>query len=212
MAQIGLDIRARERLRAWPNDPPGLEHELGPGVWLKARPGVEDDIAYPKLKLPGADRLRTVPDALWLRFGGHERDPFVDLFVIEVCGSFTNLLDKRSRFSPSMHSMLASCPVTWLLGPRAKDDDTPRWQCTRLLREPPTLPMVLPVRDIRVMYALPAKLYDGFASCQVPHAHEFFIPVSALLGPGSWQEPSIRALISRASIRANFWAYDIAAE
>jgi len=212
LVQIGLDIRARERLRAWPNDPPGLEHELGPGVWLKARPGVTDDINHPKLKLPGADRLRTVPDALWLRFGGHERDPFVDIFVIEVCGSFTNLLDKRSRFAPSMHSLLASCPVQWLQGPRARDDDTQRWQCTRLLRELPAQPMVLPVRDIRVMYALPAKLYDGFVSSQAPHAHELFIPTSALLGPESWQEPSIRALISRASIRANFWAYDIAAE
>ncbi len=82
MRNIDLDLRARDKLRSWPNDPPGLEHELGPGVWLKARPGVHDDIHYPKLKLPGSDRLRTVPDALWLRFGGSERDPFVDLFGI----------------------------------------------------------------------------------------------------------------------------------
>jgi len=82
LTHIGLDIRARDRLRAWPNDPPGLEHEGGPGVWMKARPGAVDDCHYPKLKLPGADRLRTVPDALWLRFGGHERDPFVDIFGI----------------------------------------------------------------------------------------------------------------------------------
>lgn len=82
LTHIGLDIRARDRLRAWPNDPPGLEHDLGPGVWMKARPGEGDDIYYPKLKLPGSDRLRTIPDALWLRFGGHERDPFVDIFGI----------------------------------------------------------------------------------------------------------------------------------
>ncbi len=212
LTHIGLDIRARDRLRAWPNDPPGLENELAPGVWMKARPGVVDDAYYPKLKLPGSDRLRTVPDALWLRFGGHERDPFVDIFVIEVCGSYSNMLDKRSRFAPSMHSMLASCPLPWLLGHRSKDDDTPRWQCTKLLREEPTQALVLPVRDIRVMYALPNKLYDGFETSQVPHAHEFFMPVSAMLAPGSWQEPSIRALIARTSTRANFWAYNIAAE
>jgi hypothetical protein len=33
-----------------------------------------------------------------------------------------------------------------------------------------------------------------------------------MLTPESWQEPSIRALIARTSIRANFWAYTIAAE
>ncbi len=211
LTQIGLDIRARDRLRAWPNDPPGLEHELGPGVWMKARPGVVDDIDCPKLKLPGADRLRTVPDALWLRFGGHARDPFVDLFVIEVCGSYSNLLDKRSRFAPSMVSMLASCPLPWLLGPHNKTDPAFRWQRTRILAEKPTQTLILPVRDIRVMYALPNKLYDGFETSQVPHAHEFFVPVRALLTPDSWQDPSIRALIARSSTRANFWAYNIAA-
>jgi hypothetical protein len=210
--RIGLDIHARQRLRGWPNLPPGLEGELGPGVWLKARPGVLDDIDYPTLKLPGANRMRTVPDALWLCFGGHERDLFVDIFVIEVCGTFTNLLDKRSRFAPSMHSMLATCPVPWLLGPSARDDETPRWQSIRLLAEPPPLPMVLPVRDIRVMYALPTKLFDSFASSQAPHAHEFFVPANALLTPDSWQEPSIRAMIARTSIRANFWSYNVAAE
>jgi hypothetical protein len=212
LSRIGLDFRAREKLRAWPNDPPGLEHEGGPGVWMKARPGEEDDIYYPKLKLPGADRLRTVPDALWLRFGGHERDPFVDIFVIEVCGSYSNLHDKRSRFAPSMHSLLASCPLSWLLGSNSKDDPTPRWQCTKLLAEEPTQPLILPVRDIRVMYALPHKLYNGFENTQAPHAHEFFMPVNPMLTPESWQEPSIRALIARTSIRANFWAYTIAAE
>jgi len=135
-----------------------------------------------------------------------------DLFVIEVCGSYSNLLDKRSRFAPSMHSMLASCPLPWLLGPHNKNDLTPRWQRTRILDEEPTQPLILPVRDIRVMYALPNKLYDGFETSHVPHAHEFFVPVSALLTPDSWQDPSIRALIARSSTRANFWAYNIAAE
>ncbi len=111
-----------------------------------------------------------------------------------------------------MHSLLAYCPLSWLLAPYGKDDDTPRWQCTKLLAREPTQNLVLPVRDIRVMYALPNKLYEGFETSQVPHAHEFFMPVSALLAPGSWQEPSIRALIARTSIRANFWAYTMAAE
>ena len=185
---------------------------MGPGAWIKARPGTVDDIDYPFLKLPGASRLRTVPDGLWLRFGGTERDPFVDIFVIEVCGSFTNLLDKRSRFAPSMHSMLAVCPLPWLLDPYSSYDETPRWRCTRLMKRRPETPLTLPVRDIRVMYALRPRHYEGFAATHVPHAHEFFAPVSVLLDPEGWQQPSLRAFIARTSPRANFWALAVAAE
>jgi hypothetical protein len=212
MPIIGLDSTIRQKLRGWPNHPPGLEDDMGPGAWIKGRPGSVDDIDYPFLKLPGASRLRTVPDGLWLRFGGTERDPFVDIFVIEVCGSFTNLLDKRSRFAPSMHSMLAVCPLPWLLDPYSQYDETPRWRCTRLLKRRPETPLTLPVRDIRVMYALRPRQYEGFASTQVPHAHEFFAPVSVLLDPEGWQQPSLRAFIARTSPRANFWALSVAAE
>ncbi len=52
------------------------------GAWLRARPGPVDDIDHPFLKLPGSNRLRTVPDGLWLCFGGTERDPYVDIFGI----------------------------------------------------------------------------------------------------------------------------------
>jgi hypothetical protein len=211
MPSVGLDNTIRQKLRTWPNHPPGLEDDFGPGAWIKGRPAF-DDTEYPFLKLPGANRLRTVPDGFWMRFGGTPRDLYVDIFVIEVCGCFTNLLDKRSRFAPSMHSMLAVCPLPWLLGPYTPYDDTPRWRCTRLLKQQPDAPLTLPVRDIRVMYALPPKLYDGFESSQIPHAHEFFAPVTVLLGPQGWQQPSLRAFIARTSPRANFWAYGIAAE
>jgi hypothetical protein len=211
MPIVGLDSTIRQKLRSWPNHPPGLEDDLGPGTWIKGRPG-SDDVEYPFLKLPGANRLRTVPDGLWMRFCGTERDPFVDLFVIEVCGSFSNLLDKRSRFAPSMHSMLAVCPLPWLLGAYTLNDDTPRWRCTRLLKRAPEIPLTVPVRDIRVMYALRPRKYEGFVSSQIPHAHEFFAPVGVLMSPQGWQNPSLRAFIARTSPRANFWAFDQAAE
>ena len=57
--------------------------------------------------------LRTLPDGMWLQFGGSAEEPWCDVVAIEACSSFQNLLDKRSRFAPSTHSMLAICPLPW---------------------------------------------------------------------------------------------------
>jgi hypothetical protein len=203
-----MDSIVRHKLRSWPQQPPGLaDCGIGGGAWLRGRPGQAEENEDPYLKLPGSNRLRTVPDGLWLCFGGTERDPFVDLFVIEACGTFTNLLDKRFRFAPSMHSMLAVCPVRWLLGKVSEHDRMPRWQRTGLLRAAPTTSLTLPVRDIRVMYALKPSDYEGFVANQVPHAHEFFAPITALIGPEGWRHPTLRAFIARNSPRANFWEF-----
>ncbi len=202
-----LDGLVRHKLRSWPQRPPGLmDYEMGAtGAWLRARPGAEYDIDDPYLKKPGAKLMRTIPDGLWLRFGGTERDGFVDIFAIEACGSFQNLLDKRSRFAPSMHSLLAICPVPWLVAPVSAVNLMPRWRYTGLLRAAPNARLALPVRDIRVMYALPPRHFQRFSASQVPHAHEFFAPINALISPESWQHPALQAFIARTSTRANFW-------
>lgn len=202
-----LDALVRQKLRSWPQHPPGLaDRDMGAhGAWLRARPGMQNDSDHPFLKLPGANRLRTIPDGLWLCFGGTERDAYVDIFVIEACGSYQNLLDKRSRFAPSMHSLLAVCPLEWLQAPVSPHNNMLRWRYTGLMRNQPTGPLILPVRDIRVMYALRPRHYQGFSTNQIPHAHEFFAPMSALISPEGWQHPNLRAFIARTSPRANFW-------
>jgi hypothetical protein len=148
--------------------------------------------------------MRTLPDGLWLNFGGTPAEPFVDIFAIEACASITNLLDKRSRFAPSTHSLMAVCPVTWLLAPIMPDDPTPRWLATGVLREAPTAALVLPVRDMRVMYALKEQHYQGFAESQIPHPHEYFVPMERLTRADAPQDPQLRALVARASANANF--------
>ena len=208
-AATSLDALVRHKLRSWPQHPPGLaDHDFGArGCWMRARPGAADDSDHPYLKLPGSNRLRTIPDGLWLCFGGTERDPYVDIFAIEACGGFQNLLDKRSRFAPSMHSLLAVCPLEWLHQPVSPSNAMRRWRYTGLLRDEPRGPLVLPVRDIRVMYALRPRQYEHFAATQIPHAHEFFAPIGALIGPEGWQHPTLRAFIARTSPRANFWDF-----
>lgn len=197
-----LDALVRHRLRQWPQRPPGLGST--DEAWLRGRPADETMASHPFLKLPGSDRLRTLPDGLWLNFGGTPVEPFVDIFAIEACSSLPNLLDKRSRFAPSTQSLLAVCPVPWLLAPAMEGDTTPRWRATGVLRAPPVLPLVLPVRDIRVMYALKRTHYEGFAGSQMPHPHEYFLPMDALTAKDAHQDPVIQAFVGRATAAANF--------
>ncbi len=78
-----LDSLVRARLLRWPQRPPGLP-PLGNGqdAWLRGRPAPLSDACNPFLKVPGCERLRTLPDGLWLRFGGSAVEPFVDIIGI----------------------------------------------------------------------------------------------------------------------------------
>jgi hypothetical protein len=197
-----IDSMVKTRLRQWPQHPPGL----GTGEkdsWLKGRP---DDLNGGScfLKLPGSEKLRTLPDGLWLNFGGSSAEAYVDIFAIEACASMTNLLDKRSRFAPSTQSLMAVCPLPWLLAPATPDSAMPRWRMTRVIRHEPTNNLILPVRDLRVMYGLQPRHFEGFLEHQLPHPHEFFVPMEALTAKHGDEDPEMQALVARASNRANF--------
>jgi hypothetical protein len=200
-----LDILVRERLREWPQCPPGLATTEGPvALWLRGRPGPISDVCHPFLKLPGSNTLRTLPDGLWLKFGGTRGEPFVDIFAIEACATLQNLLDKRSRFAPSTHSTLAVCPVAWLLSRVTENDPMPRWKACGVLLNEPTDPLILPVRDMRVLYGLKRHHYAGFARSQVPHPHEYFAPMEALTAIEGHADPKMQALVARSATTANF--------
>lgn len=204
-AYRSLDALVRLRLRNWPQRPPGLSLAArNSRNWLRGRPAETNGQAHPFLKLPGSQRLRTLPDGLWLNFGGTEQEPYADIFAIEACGSFANMLDKRARFAPSTNSLLAYCPVPWLLGPTTEVDATPRWRCTGVLRGEPVLPLIVPVRDIRVLYALKARHYNGMLQCHVPQPHEYFVPMEKLVAKDAPEDPQIQALVARASANAHF--------
>lgn len=199
------DELVRRSLRQWPQHPPGTpSNAKQPGIWLRARPGDPRTANQPFLKLPGSNRLRTLPDGLWLHFSPDPADPYADILCIEACSSLQNLLDKRSRFAPSTTSLLAVCPVPWLMSPCQPNDATPRWRLIRLLRAEPVDALVLPVRDVRVLYGLKSRQYDGFARTQMPQAHEYFCPMEALTAERGDENPAMRALLARASAAANF--------
>jgi hypothetical protein len=194
-----IDNTVRLRLKQWPQQPPG---SVDDGAWLKGRP---DDGAQCFLKMPGSERMRTLPDGLWLNFSGTPAEPFVDILAIEACGSLPNLLDKRSRFAPSTQSLMAVCPLNWLLAGVTPSSTMPRWRATGLLKREPKRPFVLPVRDMRVLYGLNQRHYRGFSESIAPHPHEYFVPVEALMAQDGDQDPAMRALVARTSVRANFF-------
>jgi len=201
-----LDALVKKRLREWPQQPPGMAARPG-GIdaWLRGRPANDSNaIPHPFLKYPGSDTMRTLPDGLWLNFGGTPVEPFVDIFAVEACATLPNLLDKRSRFAPSTASLLACCPVPWLLAPATKGDPTPRWKMTKVIVREPIDPFIVPVRDIRVLFGLKSAHYAGFARAQVPHAHEYFVPLDALMEADSADNPALKALMARATAAANF--------
>jgi hypothetical protein len=200
-----LDSLVKRRLRQWPQRPPRVKATAaGRDAWLRGRPTEDVGTCHPFLKLPGSTRWRTLPDGLWLNFGGTSAEPFVDVFAIEACGTLQNLLDKRSRFAPSTHSLLAVCPVPWLLAPVMPGDATPRWKATGVLLREPVVPFVLAVRAMHVLYGLRSHHYAGFVRHQLPQAHEYFVPMEALTAKDSDKNPSLRALLAQASATANF--------
>ena len=62
MLHRSLDWLVKERLRRWPQRPPGIG---GTAPWLRGRPADEELRCYPFLKLPGSAGWRTLPDGLW---------------------------------------------------------------------------------------------------------------------------------------------------
>jgi hypothetical protein len=101
---------------------------------------------------------------------------------------------------------MAFCPLGWLLAPVARGDHTPRWAATGVILREPTDSLSLPVRDIRVMYGLLAKLYEGFLKHQIPQAHELFVPIETLAKKDSHKDPKMQALVSRTAPSANYLA------
>ena len=200
-----MDRRVRMQLKKWPQRPPGVANTpKQPGIWLKGRPGDPRTSSQPFLKIPGSNRLRTIPDGLWLHFSPHAGDPYVDILCIEACSSLPNLLDKRSRFAPSVSSLVAVCPADWLMAPAEEDDPTPRWKLIRMLPAEPRTPLILPVRDARVLFGLNRLHYDRFAATQIAQPHEMFCPMDALITERSHESKAMRDLIYRSSVTSNF--------
>lgn len=186
-------LRWPGRTRLWP--PPG-----GKGYWIRAQPR-SGKIAGPKLSAPGAVLFRTQPDGMWVHFRNVES---CDVVAIEVCGTAQNLNDKRSRYIPASHSVVIACSRRWLTEPIATKagGDAPRWRASGGFDDQPAANLSVPVRHLRVLYALPDVLYHQWCREHVPTGYEFFCPHSSL---NSYNAQKMQRFLKQMSIAGQFY-------
>lgn len=183
------------------------------GPWLRAQPR-DGRTVGPRFRRPGSldFTARTQPDGLYLSFfrpADEASAVAVSAFVIEVCGSGQNLADKRSRFAPAHAALLVEVEHEWLLDRVVVQGggEQPRWKLSRAFDEEPKSvlqrrPLVLPVRTLRVLYALPndyrpkpneSRIYDKLKGSLALEAHEYLVRHAAL----DLRNPLLRELVRR---------------
>ena len=128
--------------------------------------------------------MKTQPDGLYVIFG---KDEFVDVIVVEVCRSLQNLHDKRSRYSPTTTSMLLEVPKAWINGEAHLQNNgrNVRWKaCESFGAAAPSWSKMhrLPVRHLRVLYAVKDVIYDTWVKAAPPAGHEYYVRHSAFKG------------------------------
>jgi hypothetical protein len=194
------DAQAKAVLRTWANRTKIWPPPTGLGYWLRARPGTLGvAVTCPSLRSPGARLFTTQPDGLWL-FLGHTE--YADAFCVEVCNSIQNLNDKRSRYMPSSHSLLAAIPLQWLDEVIAvqRGGMRARWEASRCFQvRPPAL--LLPVRHLRVLYALPPNHYTNWKANHTPTGYEYFCRQNSL---NTFNSPPTRRFLRQMSIASHF--------
>lgn len=205
------DRQTKERLKRWSTHTKLWSHR-SPNRWLRAQP-VAGPGPAPLLVLPGAGEFHTQPDGLWVSLGiaVDDRDTkatYADCVVVESCGSMQNFNDKRARYSARTTSLMLALAPRWLdheLGVQGGGRRTRR----ELLRGqlPPDDEVFLPVRDLRVLYALPddagiQSLYHRTRASGVLEAHEYLCP-QKILGQLKGQE--VQAFLKRMSPDLNLF-------
>lgn len=195
------DAEAKAVLLKWPMrttelwPPPG-----GKGAWIRAQPAGGAS-AGPRIYAPGSDLFATQPDGMWVHFNGTTS---CDVVAIEVCGSIQNLNDKRSRYMPSTHSLVLRVGVGWaeevVPGGRGRAN-RPRRDLAETLGAFEGPSADVPIRVLRVLYALKNIDYKGWVPQHVPTGYEYFMPHSAL---ATYTRPETQRFLKAMSVASQF--------
>lgn len=195
------DAEAKAILLEWPTTttklwpPPG-----GVGAWVRAQPK-DGKSAGPRIFAPGSKSFSTQPDGLWAHFNGITS---CDIVAVEVCGSVQNLNDKRSRYMPSTHSLVLRVGRRWVdevvPGGQGRAQSSRR-QLAGTLPELSTVSADVPIRVLRVLYALKNMDYKGWVPEHVPTGYEYFIPHSSL---STYTRPETQEFLKGMSVASQF--------
>lgn len=205
----GLDRQAKSCLMGWPVQTK-LWSRAEESGWVRARPAPKGFPAgLPTLRIAGS-LSNTQPDGLYVRFclpsatnGKEPAEPavsgFVDVIVIEACGSEQNFHDKRSRYAAATCSRILYVPKRWLsqdLPTEGKGGGRCRvWEAAFGSRKQPDCDLYLPVRHLRVLYAVrDTAAHNVYEKVQrgVLGAHEFLFRHNQL---GQFNAPTIRKFL-----------------
>lgn len=172
----------------------------GRGFWVRGQPK-QGEAAGPKLASPGATLFTTQPDGLWVHF---DDVASCDVVAIEVCGTVQNLNDKRSRYIPASHSLVLVCSLAWLMEEVTvqKLGKKPCWKTTVSMSREPDSDLRIPVRHLRVLYALPNAIYRTWSAHHTPTGYEFFCPHSSL---GSYTSGKMQKFLRQMSVASQFY-------
>ncbi len=145
--------------------------------------------------------FKTRPDGMWVYLA----DPtYADILCIEACGSQQNLEQKRAKYAALGQSRLLRCPLEWLKEEVEiqRGSSTPRWRASSTGLAEPDEDLVLPVRHLRVLYALPADLYRKWSQNIAPAGHEYFCTYKSL---GSFTSQAMQRFLRQLNVQTHFY-------
>jgi hypothetical protein len=128
---------------------------------------------------------------------------FADVFAVEACASISNLRDKRSRYAMFGSRLVVTCPLKWLETNIVvqKGGTRARWKASGTFLSQPEAQHVLPIRSIRVLFALSRNARDQWRAQGMAAAHEFYCTIEQLEQQTS---QAMQRLLKRASPYVHF--------
>lgn len=182
--------------------------------WIRARPAPPGfPRGLPTVRIAGSCQ-NTQPDGLYLRFGAQPNphgegyiDPFatgfVDMIAIEVCLPAAISDGNRSMYCPSTYSRTVYVPANWLRQniPVQGGRQVPIWRVTGIFEDEPACDLHLPVRHLRVLYAIMDDLWQRVC-CYALNAHEFLFRHTQL---GQYNAPLIQVFLKLMKPTANIF-------
>jgi hypothetical protein len=95
--------------------------------------------------------------------------------------------------------------LTWLVkgrGINSEGASSPRWKASVSFGAVPTADISVPVRHLRVLYALPNPVYHSWVREHTPTGYEFFCPHSSL---DSYNNQNMQRFLRQMSIASQFY-------
>jgi hypothetical protein len=195
------DGQAKKILLGWPRRANSLwKPPMDGGYWMRAQPK-DGSAPAPIIRAPGSSSFSTQPDGMWMCLCAKK---YCDVVAIEVCGTIQNLNDKRSRYLATNSSLLVCCQIGWLSEKIATNGggEKRRYEALGSFGAESTFDVSLPIRFMRVLYAIPGRQYDKWCANHVPTGYKFFCKHSSL---SAYNGQKMQAFLRQMSIKSQFY-------